>query len=83
MMATKSWLPKAATSFQKFGNAERNCLYDVIDVPGVGVDASIRPNQILPFLFRDTAHQRAAESGSGCVLPAIPHVLWSAQSRAG
>jgi predicted glycogen debranching enzyme len=37
---------KATKSFQKYWNADRNCCYDVIDVPGVGVDASLRPNQI-------------------------------------
>ena len=38
---------KAKKSFQKFWNAERNCCFDVIDVPGVGNDSSLRPNQIL------------------------------------
>ncbi len=37
----------AKASFAKFWNASRNCLYDVIDSPGVGNDASLRPNQIL------------------------------------
>jgi len=41
----------AKTSFQKFWNAERNCCFDVIDVPGAekngGKDAALRPNQIL------------------------------------
>jgi predicted glycogen debranching enzyme len=37
---------KAAKSFQKFWNAERGCCYDVIGVPGVGNDSSLRPNQI-------------------------------------
>jgi predicted glycogen debranching enzyme len=37
---------KAAKSFQKFWNAERGCCYDVIGVPGVGNDGSLRPNQI-------------------------------------
>ncbi len=42
---------QATPSFQKFWNAERNCCFDVIDVPGAtrngGKDAALRPNQIL------------------------------------
>jgi predicted glycogen debranching enzyme len=38
---------KAKDGFQKFWNAERQCCYDVIDAPGIGNDASLRPNQIL------------------------------------
>jgi predicted glycogen debranching enzyme len=37
---------KAMKNFQKFWNAERSCCYDVIDVPGVGNDGALRPNQI-------------------------------------
>jgi predicted glycogen debranching enzyme len=37
---------KAARNFQKFWNAERECCFDVIDVPGGGNDASLRPNQV-------------------------------------
>jgi predicted glycogen debranching enzyme len=40
---------QAKNSFQKFWNAERNCCFDVIDVPGAannGRDAALRPNQI-------------------------------------
>ncbi|MBS1842232.1 MAG: glycogen debranching enzyme family protein [Acidobacteria bacterium] len=37
----------AKSSFQKFWNQDHNCLYDVIDSPGIGNDASLRPNQIL------------------------------------
>jgi len=37
---------KARMNFQKFWNAERDCCFDVIDAPGVGVDSSLRPNQI-------------------------------------
>jgi len=37
---------KATKNFQKFWNAERGFCYDVIDVPGQGNDASLRPNQI-------------------------------------
>ena len=42
---------QAKNSFQKFWNTERNCCFDVIDVPGSaksdGKDATLRPNQIL------------------------------------
>jgi predicted glycogen debranching enzyme len=34
-------------SFAKFWNAAAGCCYDVIDSPGIGNDASLRPNQIL------------------------------------
>ena len=38
---------QARKSFQRFWNAARGCCYDVIDSPGIGNDASLRPNQIL------------------------------------
>jgi predicted glycogen debranching enzyme len=37
---------QATASFAKFWNASRGCCYDVIDAPGIGADASLRPNQI-------------------------------------
>jgi predicted glycogen debranching enzyme len=37
---------KATASFQKFWNVERNCCFDVIDSPGIGNDAALRPNQV-------------------------------------
>jgi len=37
---------KAKEGFHRFWNAERQCCYDVIDAPGIGNDASLRPNQI-------------------------------------
>ena len=37
---------KAQKNFQKFWNEERGCCFDVIDVPGGGNDAALRPNQI-------------------------------------
>jgi predicted glycogen debranching enzyme len=37
---------KARKSFQRFWNADRGCCFDVIDSPGVGNDALLRPNQI-------------------------------------
>jgi predicted glycogen debranching enzyme len=47
-------LAHAAAHFDRFWNAQRDCLYDVIDVNGgTGCDASLRPNQLfavsLPF----------------------------------
>jgi predicted glycogen debranching enzyme len=37
---------KAKQGFRKFWNAERECCFDVIDAPGIGNDAALRPNQI-------------------------------------
>jgi predicted glycogen debranching enzyme len=37
---------RARSGFEKFWNPERNCCWDVLDAPGVGSDASLRPNQI-------------------------------------
>ena len=37
---------KAEKNFQKFWNPARNCCFDVIDAPGIGVDAALRPNQV-------------------------------------
>lgn len=37
----------AKGSFSKFWNSQRNCCFDVIDSPGIGSDARLRPNQIL------------------------------------
>jgi predicted glycogen debranching enzyme len=37
---------KAEKNFQKFWNPARNCCFDVIDVPGGGADAALRPNQV-------------------------------------
>ncbi len=38
---------KARKNFQKFWNEERGCCFDVIDAPGTGNDAALRPNQLL------------------------------------
>jgi predicted glycogen debranching enzyme len=38
---------KAKDGFQKFWNQRQACCYDVIDSPGIGNDAAMRPNQIL------------------------------------
>jgi predicted glycogen debranching enzyme len=41
-------LKRASEGFARFWNAERGCLYDVIDVNGGTLhDASVRPNQLL------------------------------------
>ena len=37
---------KAARYFQRFWNPARDCCFDVIDIPGGGQDATMRPNQI-------------------------------------
>ena len=44
--AYENLMAKAKKSFQKFWNADRNCCFDVIDSPGIGNDASLRPNQL-------------------------------------
>ena len=38
---------QAKSGFQKFWNQQQACCYDVIDSPGIGNDAKLRPNQIL------------------------------------
>jgi predicted glycogen debranching enzyme len=37
---------KAEKNFKKFWNPARSCCFDVIDVPGGGADAALRPNQV-------------------------------------
>jgi predicted glycogen debranching enzyme len=37
---------RAKQSFAKFWNDSAKCCYDVIDAPGIGNDATLRPNQI-------------------------------------
>jgi predicted glycogen debranching enzyme len=37
---------RARAGFAKFWNGERNCCFDVLDSPGIGDDAKLRPNQI-------------------------------------
>ena len=54
---------KAEKNFQKFWNAARDCCFDVIDVPGGGKDAALRPNQIfavsLPVSALTSAQQKS------------------------
>ena len=42
----ESLAAQAKQGFQKFWNSDRGCCFDVIDSPGIGNDASLRPNQI-------------------------------------
>jgi predicted glycogen debranching enzyme len=37
---------KGQSGFAKFWNPHRNCCFDVLDSPGVGNDATLRPNQV-------------------------------------
>jgi glycogen debranching enzyme len=46
---------EAKQGFQKFWNGVRGCCYDVIDAPGIGADATLRPNQILAVSLRVSA----------------------------
>jgi predicted glycogen debranching enzyme len=60
----ESLLARAGASFARFWNAERGCLYDVIDVDGGSdIDARLRPNQILalslPYCVLDAAQMRS------------------------
>ena len=54
---------KAEQGFQRFWNEQRQCCFDVIDAPGVGNDASLRPNQIfavaLPIRALTSEQQKA------------------------
>ncbi len=62
-------LKRASDGFARFWNAERGCLYDVLDAPGVAhdappaPDAQVRPNQIfavsLPYCVLPPEHMRA------------------------
>jgi predicted glycogen debranching enzyme len=53
---------KATKNFQKFWNPDRNCCYDVIQIPSGGNDPLLRPNQIfavsLPFSPLTSAQQK-------------------------
>jgi glycogen debranching enzyme len=69
----QSLLTHAGSSFERFWNEERACLYDVIDVDGgSAVDARIRPNQILavslPYCRLSPGQIRAVVDCCGRVL---------------
>ena len=53
----------AKAGFAKLWNPQRNCCFDVIDSPGAGNDASLRPNQILavslPFSPLSSGQQKS------------------------
>jgi predicted glycogen debranching enzyme len=49
---------KARDGFRRFWNEERECCYDVIDCPGIGNDASMRPNQIFAVALPVSALSR-------------------------
>jgi len=66
---------KAKRSFQKFWNAERNCCFDVIDSPGIGNDALLRPNQI--FAVSLPASALTAEQQKAVVDVCARHLLTS------
>jgi predicted glycogen debranching enzyme len=53
----------AKKNFQRFWNTARGCCFDVIDCPGIGNDALLRPNQIfavsLPICPLDADQQKS------------------------
>jgi len=64
--STKSFEEMATAverNFVRFWNATSGCCYDVIDAPGIGNDASLRPNQIftvsLPYSPLSAERQKA------------------------
>jgi predicted glycogen debranching enzyme len=65
----------AKKSFQKFWNVDRNCCFDVIDSPGIGNDASLRPNQI--FAVSLPASPLSAEQQKAVVDVCAGHLLTS------
>jgi predicted glycogen debranching enzyme len=63
----------ASTSFMRYWNPEKSCLYDVIDVDGgSGRDARLRPNQLfavsLPFCVLAPEQRRAVVDACGRAL---------------
>jgi len=66
---------KAKKNFQKFWNAERACCYDVIDTPGIGNDASLRPNQI--FAVSLPASLLSNEQQKSIIAACAQHLLTS------
>jgi predicted glycogen debranching enzyme len=66
---------KAKKNFQKFWNPTRACCYDVIDAPGIGNDASLRPNQI--FAVSLPASLLSNEQQKSVVAVCAQHLLTS------
>lgn len=56
---------KAEKNFQKFWNPARNCCFDLLDAPGIGADATLRPNQV--FAVSLTASPLAENQRKGVV----------------
>jgi len=66
---------KAKKNFQRFWNPARACCYDVIDAPGIGNDASLRPNQI--FAVSLPASLFSNEQQKSIVAVCAQHLLTS------
>ncbi len=66
---------KAKKNFQKFWNAAGACCYDVIDAPGIGNDASLRPNQIFAVCL--LASLLSNEQQKSIVAACAQHLLTS------
>src|SRR5258708_40152468 len=47
----ESLAAQAKQGFQKIWNSDRGCCFDVIDSPGIGHDASLRPQPNFAFSF--------------------------------
>ena len=66
---------KAKKNFQRFWNPARACCYDVIDAPGIGNDALLRPNQI--FAVSLPASLLSNEQQKSIVTVCARHLLTS------
>jgi predicted glycogen debranching enzyme len=66
---------RAKQSFQKFWNKDRGYCFDVIDSPGIGNDASLRPNQI--FAVSLPVSPLSAEQQKSVVDACARHLLTS------
>ena len=82
-------LRQGTDGFSRFWNQSQSCLYDVIDTPDGGVDASLRPNQLfavsLPYSALDRvqmrsvvdlcAHELLTSYGLRSLAPSDPHYV--------
>jgi glycogen debranching enzyme len=66
---------RAKKSFQKFWNKDRGYCFDVIDSPGIGNDAALRPNQI--FAVSLPANLLSSEQQKSIVDTCARHLLTS------